>query len=688
MKKSIITMLLVPYMAQGQIIETDTVSYKELGEITVTADAQRTNSIKTVYLPSLSQKNTAPDGLSLLARMSIPQLRVNPMSETVKTVEDQDVMIFINSRLATKEDLNGMNPPDVKKIEYFDFPSDARFLGARHAVNFIVANYEYGGYTKLTGKERFFVKSGNASLYSKLAYGKMEYDIMINGNYDFNSHIGSTGSETFFLPFGTIERTSYADSGKKHIDGFFAALRASWIKNEKLTLRSLLSYQRNKASVNSYKGTVDFSSELDPQKFEINSPHRNNALNWNWELYSALSNGWSLNGTLNTQFSENKTSYYYSTSASIIENHADEKYYYIRGDLRLNKNLSDKVTFFANLSSSANHSNIDYTGTSIATNLFNSRFIAAYCGISMNYKKISGSLDAGYAVESNKINKHKATDHYPFSHINLQYSPNSKNNLGLYFQYATFSPDAAMKNPNIIQKSELLYISGNPDLGYARNIIANINYTWLPANEFQMTAYAVLFKIINRQIGIYVPEAPEGLMLKEYQNNGAYNHGQIGTNLTAKFFNSKLIVSLNPRLLLYKITGTYKDSHYPFLWNIRADYYYGKTYLGISWSSRSSYIDGETSFLSKIPSEYSMNLGWASKGWNIQISLANLLRSSWSTFNETFNSKYYNSNQTHFGSTYHRRINITVSYTFNYGKRINPGSEIQSTNEISSSILK
>lgn len=55
-------MLLVPYMVQGQIAETDTVSYKELGEITVTADAQRTNSQKTVYLPSLSQKNTAPDG--------------------------------------------------------------------------------------------------------------------------------------------------------------------------------------------------------------------------------------------------------------------------------------------------------------------------------------------------------------------------------------------------------------------------------------------------------------------------------------------------------------------------------------------------------------------------------------------------------------------------------------------------
>lgn len=620
--------------------------------------------------------------------MSIPQLSVNPMSETIKTVDGQEVMVFINSLPATKEDLNGMNPSDVKKVEYMDFPSDARFLGAKHAVNFIVAVYEFGGYTKLTAKQRLLVKSGNASVYSKLACGKMEYDFMIDGNYDYNSHIGSTGSETIVLPIGTIERNSSTETGKKHVGDFFAGLRASWIKNENLTLRSLLSFQLNKASAYSYSGIVDFSSDIEPQKFENNSPYRNNALSWNWDLYSALGNGWSLNGTLNSQFSTNKNSDHYSTSASTIENRADEKFYYIRGDFRLNKRLSEKITLFATLSSSANHTNIDYSGTSNVTNLFNSQFIAAYCGISMNYKNISGSLDGGYAIESNKINKHRATDRYPFSHINLQYAPNSKNSIGLYFQYATFSPDAAMKNPNIIRKSELLYISGNPDLGYTRNIITNINYTWLPSNQFQMTAYAVLFKIINRQIGIYVPEAPEGLMLKKYQNNGDYNHGQLGANLTAKFQNSKLIVSLNPRLLLYKITGTYRDSHYPLLCNLSADYYLGKAYLGMNWSSRSSYIDGETSFLSKIPSAYSLNFGWASKGWNIQISLVNMLRSSWSTFRESFNSKYYSSNQTKIGSTYHRRINITVTYTFNYGKKIKPGSEIQSTNEISSSILK
>ena len=84
----------------------------------------------------------------------------------------------------------------------------------------------------------------------------------------------------------------------------------------------------------------------------------------------------------------------------------------------------------------------------------------------------------------------------------------------MWFQYATFSPDATMKNPNIIRQSELMYISGNPDLKCSRNTVANISYTWLPSNRWQMSAYATMFRITNRQIAVYTPDSPDGTMLK------------------------------------------------------------------------------------------------------------------------------------------------------------------------------
>ena len=149
-------------MAQGQTSEPDTISGKAFGEITVVADAQRASAKKTVYYPSENQTSTASDGISLLSKMNIPQLSVNPIAETVKTVDNRDLDLFINFHPATAEDISGLNPMDVRRVEYLDFPTDPRFQMAQHVVNFITRTYSYGGYTKLNGKERFMIHRGEA----------------------------------------------------------------------------------------------------------------------------------------------------------------------------------------------------------------------------------------------------------------------------------------------------------------------------------------------------------------------------------------------------------------------------------------------------------------------------------------------------------------------------------------------
>ncbi len=57
------------------------------------------------------------------------------------------------------------------------------------------------------------IRSGEASVYSKFAYRKMEYDVMVSGDYDYNSHIGSVSDEIYRLEPGTIRRTSGTETG-------------------------------------------------------------------------------------------------------------------------------------------------------------------------------------------------------------------------------------------------------------------------------------------------------------------------------------------------------------------------------------------------------------------------------------------------------------------------------------------
>ncbi|MDE5877463.1 MAG: outer membrane beta-barrel family protein [Muribaculaceae bacterium] len=688
MRQYLFSLLLLPYMAQGQTSEPDTVSVRDLGEITVIAAAQRTEATKTVYIPTERQKDTASDGLSLLARMNIPQLSINPVAETVKTAGEQEVSLFINSHPASEEDIAGLNPADVRKVEYLDFPSDPRFLRAQHVVNFITYEYTSGGYTRLNGKERFMINSGEASVYSKFAYRAMEYDFMVSCDYDYNSHIGSATEETYRFENISVKRESSTESGKHHERSLFAGLRASWNKSQNFSFRNLISYRRQHTPVNKTTGYVRFSDLYNSEYYTAEAPFTNNAVSWNSELYASLSKGWALNGNLHTEIVSSHTTDNYIIPASEIRNQADEDSWYMNGNIQVNKSVSDRISLFTNITSAGGNTNIDYSGTSNATNKFNQTFTGIYLGIALNFRKVAGTIDGGYAFESNSINGQRIDDRYPFTHINVQYALNQKNSLSLWFQYATMSPGATMKNPNIIRQSELMYIAGNPNLKCSRHISANLSYLWLPSNQWQLSAYAVFFRIANRQIAVYSPDGPDGMMLKKYQNDGDYNHGQIGLQLTGKSSDGKLTVTLAPRLLLYKTTGSNSISHYPFTCSLNTDYYLGNFFLNAYWSSRSSYVDGETAYLRKMPSDYSVGAGWAASGWNIQLSLVNMFQSSWRLSTDTLNTRWYDSTMIQYDSYSHRRITLNITYTFNYGKRVTKTNELNGDTNISTSILR
>lgn len=673
---------------QGHTAVPDSVPVKELGEITVVADAQRTGATKTVYIPAGNQKSAASDGVSLLARMNIPQLSVNPLAQTVNTADNQSVSLYINYHPATDEDVSGLNPGDVKRVEYLDFPVDPRFQRSQHVVNFITQSYSYGGYTKLSGRERFMVRSGEAAIYSKFAYGNMEYDLMATGDYDYNSHIGSESDEIYRLESGTISRESVTETGRYRQRGFQSALRASWNKNKDFSFRNLVSYRRINTPVNCTSGYVAFSSLLPSVTFNSESPSVNDALGWDSELYAALGKGWSVNSSFQAELIGNTTTSCYTAGAEVIDNHADENSWWLRGNAQANKSLSDKTTLFATVSSGGGYTKINYTGSSNAVNRFRQRFAGITLGIALNYQKVSGSIDGGFAFEANYINGQTMADSYPFTHVNVQYAPNQKNSISLWFQYATFSPDATMKNPNVIQQTELMYISGNPDLSCSRHMSANISYTFLPGNKWQMSAYATMFRILNRQIAVYTPDGPGGMMLKKYQNDGDYNHGQIGANITGKFLGGKLSFAVSPRLLLYRTTGSNSISYFPFTASLNADYYLRNIFFNLYLGSGTSYVDGETAFIRKMPGVCSIGGGWAYNGWNIQLSAVNPFRSSWELSKDRLETRWYDSRVLQFGSDFHRRISLTLTYTFNYGKKVNQTGELTGDRNISTSILR
>lgn len=680
--------LALPHVIHGQAVENDSTSAHELEEITIVAVNQRTDKEKTVYVPSENQRRASSGGVALLSKMAIPQLNVNPLSEAVKTSSGQTVSVFINYHQASKEEIAGLNNQNVLRVEYLEFPTDPRFMRAQFVVNFITKEIKFGGYTKLTGKERLYVNSGTASIYSKLNYKAMEYDLIITGDYDNSSHSGEASAEMYRLGDKALKRIATTADSRHRSHDIFTGFRALWNKSDGLSWRNLATIAFDRTPINFTSGDVEIIGITSNDAYSSRSNIRSKRIGWESEIYANVGRGWSLNAYVQAEYSDNQSGTDYKTPSTHIVNNAHERGWMLRSNAQINKELSKNFGLFVNIVSGIGHTEIIYSGSSEATNFFKPRYGGASLGASIQTGCFSGSFDAGFASENNSINGKYVTDSYPFTHINFRYAPNQKNSFSLWLQYAAMSPDAAMKNPNLIRQNEILYIGGNPELHSSKHIAANIGYTYLPSNMWQLSGYATFFKIIDRQAPIYRPDGPDGLMLKKYFNNGDYNHGQIGARLTGKFLDGRLAVSAAPVLLTYHTTGSNSISYYPFQMNANIDYYYKSLFLNVLWYSPVKYVDGETCHRRRMPSEYSLTIGWAYKGWNAELSFANIFRSSWKLSDDMLKSEWYDSHTTRFGPEYHRRIAISISYTFNYGRKIKSGDEMRKDGTGASAILR
>lgn len=132
---------IIAIAAMAQTEHTGSVRTYELDEVVVEARTQRVIDRGVAYTPTTKTKKTATDATRLLELMNIPQLNITPGSMSVKTYAGKDVAMFIDFKEATDEDLQGLRPEDVLRVEVLQYPEDARFGGKANVINFVMRKY-------------------------------------------------------------------------------------------------------------------------------------------------------------------------------------------------------------------------------------------------------------------------------------------------------------------------------------------------------------------------------------------------------------------------------------------------------------------------------------------------------------------------------------------------------------------
>lgn len=691
-------------MAANETTPADSIASVTLQDLMVEGDSQYTTSNITTYIPDDKLKNAAFDATSLLRMMNIPQISVSPQSGELSTLAGESVAIFINGYPASDPELANMRTKNTIKVEFLNHPEDPRYLGNLYVINFVMQEFQYGGYTRIYEKYLFDpdkIKNiyNSAGVFSRFSYKKMTYDLSVNHSYDNNSSKASFSKESFSLtdpdgtPYTATQIQNY-DNSKMITSSLPVSLRANYSSGNTFISNTVgFSYSNN--PVNRLSGslnTLPFSS-TDYSSYKSDTS-RANSLSWDGLGNFVLKNNWSLTviPSLCYSHSRNNSTYIYETpvyvtpqTSSIINDATDNT---LLASLKANagKSFNSLHRINAEVWAQYRHSGTSYTGNTVADLDFDEDLESITLRYFYSPARWNLQLRGGAAHEGRRTAGIEYNDFYPFFSTSVSYSPDNKNNLAFFWQYATYSPGLEYSTSEIFQSNEFLYYSGNPDVKNYRTTSGNISWTWLPSRMFNMTLGGAYRMLIDELINVYEPYRDGSAVLRTSRNNGNSHLGSVFGKFNLTFLQGSLSFGATPTLRLERRTGLYSRDLCQFKISAQAFYMIKGFNFLLYFNSGDKYLSQGS--ISRVPSFLLFQCGWSDSRWNIMLELNNPFRSSYKDLSSDFTSRTYSQELRQYSLTYHRRIGVSVSYTFDYGKKINRQDELHGSSGSTNAILR
>ena len=202
-KNSIILLIVFSFCTlskmKAQEEKKDTISTKEIQEVLIKAQRKKQFSDHADYTFDKEALEKARHSKDLLT--TLPELQLDPISNTVTSIKGGRILFLINGIEATDNQIKSIAPTNVVRVEYFDIPPARYSQRADTVVNIITKNpevgYSYGADITSALKTGFI----NGSAYAGYTKGKndfgLEYSINFRDydnrqyskiyNYDLNS---------------------------------------------------------------------------------------------------------------------------------------------------------------------------------------------------------------------------------------------------------------------------------------------------------------------------------------------------------------------------------------------------------------------------------------------------------------------------------------------------------------------
>jgi hypothetical protein len=667
--------------------ENDSTNVTSLEEVTVTAkDIHLSAGEGITFIPDSRQKKSSAGGYQLLYKMDMPLVNVDMFNGEVKSLAGIDASLYINGIEASPREVAAIYCKDVRKVVYYDNPVDPKYQGAKLVIDFITAQYEYGGYTNLNLNQTLPEPTTNASGYSKLSYKRMTYDISVGYGHSSEKHGGESMEEYFDLNGNYRFRESDPTYYKEKNHNYYGTFRATYIHNN-LMVSNILSFDRVKHPLSELMEKVGISENMNDFNWansERSSNSTNSSLGWSMTSILNLKNGWSVNFIPKVNYGRNNANSTYLLDNLSINTFAKEtnwKYNISMGSIKTFPN-QHALVLTANFNGAYNK--VRYTGNRNEKETLNWNLYALNVAYTLQNQRMSIVPDVGFNMYHSKIGSVEENRFYVNAHLNSQFLLNDKNYLMLSLQYNTLAPGINEKSEITLRQDELIWFKGNPNLTTYPIYQAILTHLWLPSNKFTLSSSFFVDWRDNRILRTFVPYS-EGI-IRLLENNGSYVTSNLNLRGTWSLLNKSLSLSAQPSLNLNASTGVYHKHIWSPSISLAANYYISNLFFNLQYRTGSkNYYSFDMAEI-KSPDTYELNLGWSNSDWNINLRAANFFRYSWKGEQTKFQSPAYSYIATQLSGRYHASFQLSITYNFSYGKKVQKGDEVRKLNANESAI--
>ncbi len=677
----------------AQSSETDSTKTQELNEVVVEASMQRTDAKKSVYIPTTRQKNASQSGADLLDQISIPQLKVS-LNGNIQTNSGKQVAVFIDYIPATDNDLKAMRISDVKRVEYYEFPSDPRLQGHQFVVNYIMTKYEYGGYVKAYDHTNLLHFSEQLLGNVRLQYKKMTYDLMGYGWGHSSSHYGSELTETYRLPqedgtLNVFDRFSNTTSSKEKRQQYFAAFKATY-NTDKIQASTQINGSINRKPHADRSGEVIYSpADFPSSEYSSTLNNTSKFLSYNGYYFFSLPQSNSITFAPFYMYSHtDQNSSYIENGFAPILNGATDNTNELNADLKFNHDFGKYGNLLGFIRGSYEYNRTKYTGSATSFD----RAKSSRVGIGATYNVSIGNFYGltGFGWDWDKLKFADMTDNpsSPWIDLSLQYGFKDKHSLSTTFHYSTWAPSPSYKSENIIQSTPLMRYTGNPNLVPSKSYDIDFRYTWLPNNNYNLSAFGWVWIVGDRYVYDY-EATPTGILRTIKQPLGSYAQGEYGVSGTLRFLKRTLMFSGQVAQRLNHNGAPYNVNHSSIYWYARVRYYLNDWNFTLTYISDNASPDGKINGIwQKSKSDWYLTIGWSNSNWNVRADLINFSRWNWKSYTQEMHSKYYDTFQQFYDGQSHALIQLSATYTFGFGKKVQRDNEPGVSGSASSGILQ